>query len=67
MLFFKIFKSQVSGLVQIFRHYSSYKSARSQFVEYLQEWKEKLGKNDYHGGKLPDEADFAVLYLILRY
>ena len=29
----------------------------------MEEWKGRLGDNDYHGGNHPDEADFAVIII----
>jgi hypothetical protein len=26
----------------------------------MEEWANRMGENDYHGGKIPDEADFTV-------
>jgi hypothetical protein len=30
-------------------------------IKLMEEWSNRMGENDYHGGKIPDEADFIVI------
>jgi hypothetical protein len=38
----------------------TYKNARETLLSKLTEWGQRLNGQDFHGGNLPDEADFEV-------
>jgi hypothetical protein len=39
----------------------TYKNSRETLITKLTEWGQRLNGQDFHGGKLPDEADFEVM------
>jgi len=62
--FQKIFKNVVINMYKSWTNRKEYRKAKQNVVEAFKEWGDRLGKKSFHGGKEPDEADFAVFAVI---
>lgn len=60
-----IFINSAKNIRKIYQNKEQYKNSRKQFIEDLESWKIRVGDNDYHGGKSPDEADFAFFGVLM--
>jgi glutathione S-transferase len=53
------------NVIKILRHRNEYKKSRDEFLQLMDEWKGRLGDKPFHGGEEPDEADFAVILILI--
>jgi len=62
--FQKVFGSVVKNMFKSWTNRKEYKGAKKRFLENLEEWGNRIGNKDFHGGNEPDEADFSVFAVI---
>ncbi|KAL4499828.1 hypothetical protein ABPG72_015177 [Tetrahymena utriculariae] len=63
--FVQIITNLWKNLRSISKDIEAFKKTKQDVVKLVNDWKEMLEENDYHGGINPDEADFAMYGVIM--
>ena len=63
----KILKTYFYTLPELYRSKDVYATIKKTVIDNISEFMERIGKNSFHGGDKPDEADFAFYALIKSY
>lgn len=65
MNFSKIVKTIFKNFPKLIKERKKYKEIKTKIIEDFNQWENRLNGENFHGGKSPDEADFA-LYALLK-
>ena len=63
----KILRTYTSTIPELYRSREVYATIKKTVLDNISEFMQRIGKNSFHGGDKPDEADFAMYALIKSY